>query len=88
MRRSSIFWASFLDGFTFAGFLAPLRQPGAATRVFAAPKAANSPFDVSKAGENSSDGEFRHVLETLGIEEAKTSGAAHVHPKVSHGSSG
>jgi hypothetical protein len=35
MRRSAIFLDSFLDGFTLAGFLRPLRRPGAATRLFA-----------------------------------------------------
>lgn len=30
----SIFGSSFLDGFSLAGFLKPLRRPGAPTRIF------------------------------------------------------
>ncbi len=37
MRKSAIFLDSFLDGFTLAGFLRPLRRPSAATRLFAEP---------------------------------------------------
>jgi hypothetical protein len=33
--KLSIFGAAFLDGFSLAGFLAPLKRPGAPTRVFA-----------------------------------------------------
>jgi hypothetical protein len=35
MRRSAVFFDAFLDGFTMAGFVNRLRQPGAATHLFA-----------------------------------------------------
>jgi hypothetical protein len=35
MRRSRVFWSSFLDGFTFAGFLTRLRRPDEATQICA-----------------------------------------------------
>jgi hypothetical protein len=34
MRRSAIFWESFLDGFTMTGFFNRLRMPGAPTVLF------------------------------------------------------
>jgi len=35
MRRSTVFLDSFLDGFTMAGFMTRLRQPGSATGIVA-----------------------------------------------------
>lgn len=35
MRLSRVFSESFLDGFTMAGFLTRLRQPGSATAIMA-----------------------------------------------------
>ena len=34
-RNLLIFGSAFLDGFTMAGFLGPLRRPGAPTQLFA-----------------------------------------------------
>ena len=35
MRRSTVFFDSFLDGFTLRGFLTKLNSPGAADHLFA-----------------------------------------------------
>ena len=37
-KNLAIFGAAFLDGFSLAGFLAPLRRPGAPTQLFADPE--------------------------------------------------
>jgi hypothetical protein len=48
-KALSIFGASFLDGFSLAGFLTPLRRPGAPTRVFAEEPIVSSAFEASPA---------------------------------------
>jgi uncharacterized protein YbbC (DUF1343 family) len=49
-KALSIFGASFLDGFSLAGFLTPLRRPGAPTRVFAEEPIVSSKEELELAG--------------------------------------
>ena len=47
--------AAFLDGFSLAGFLGPLRRPGAPTQLFADPALETVANRVSDSGDPSTD---------------------------------
>jgi hypothetical protein len=52
-RNLFIFGSAFLDGFTMAGFLGPLRRPGAPTQLFADPEPEDSTASSIDSSSNS-----------------------------------
>ena len=69
MRDSNlrIFGASFLDGFSLAGFLTPLKRPGAPTQVFA-DAAASSVQDGSQSVNPEELERAKRILTSAGFE--------------------
>ncbi len=54
MKNRTIFWESFLDGFTMAGFLGRLERPGAPTAL-CAPSQTTLRLPILEAGSKSGD---------------------------------
>jgi hypothetical protein len=54
MKNRTIFWESFLDGFTMAGFLGRLERPGAPTAL-CAPSQTTLRLPLSEEGAKSCD---------------------------------
>jgi hypothetical protein len=55
MKNRTIFWESFLDGFTMAGFLGRLEQPGAPTALCAP---SQTTLRLSLSEESAKSGDF------------------------------